>query len=378
MDLEEIFRYDSLIFCPTTFNFTFHIPNRGQRMDRTFEVIFKDSQKSYAVYLTHMLFTLPYNQATHEAHTDSNHQTNRWSLIVIIMASCLIALLVMNLVYAYLQLTKSRVKQQRKSNSNHKIYKYYKASISQETQQYRLNENVKSAGSPKPLTECQYLCIVCYVVVRVVYSLLFSFTVFLAILVVVLESDTYHLQNIPQFQRLRYNETHHYATSINKHAYEELLRQSDLVTSMQGACSNYIQELFVTVQSEIENASMRAQYSQMYSTKSSISWYVKDLVDTRLKEYFNETQTFTLQFYTNFTKRVDPSLHSYGMYLLKVFDNHWFQFSQELFNNSQFGESRSDRFNESIAHGIGFDFGAFLEIEEVEQIQRWPMRWWEK
>ena len=381
MDMEEIFRYDTLIFCPTTFNLTFHIPNRGQRMDRTFEVIFEDSQKSYAVYLTHLLFSEPYSQTNQQAHMDSSRRADRWSFIVIIITSCLAALLVMNLMYAYLQLTKSRARHQRQNktgSSTRKHDKYYQAAIKHDTQHHRAEGVVKKPGSGKQLTECQYLFIVCYVVFRVVYSLLFSFTVFLAILVVILESDTYTLQKIPRFQRLKHNETHHYAASIDKHAHEELLRQSELVTNMQGACSNYIQELFVSVQNEIENASIRAQYSQMYASKSSISWYVKELVDTKLSIYLNETENFTSHYYSNFTQNVQPSLHSYGSYLTQVFEDTWLQFPQDLFNQSDFRTSRAEIFQDSLAHGLGYDFGAFLEIEEVEQIQLWPVQWWER
>ena len=366
-ELEEIFRYDTLIFCPTTFNMTFHIPNRGQRMDRTFEVLFEDSEKSYSVYLTHMLFSEPYSQETRKALSDKPTPTGRWSLIVIIITSCLAALLLMNLMYAYLQLTKARAHKQSASKQ-----RYYHKS---QTQSNNVSDSLRQN---KQLTECQYVFIVCYVVFRVVYSLLFSFTVFLAILVVVIESDTNTLHNIPNVHHLKTNTTNTYASSINEHAQAELLRQSELVSSMQDACSNYIQELFVNVQREIENASLRAQYSEMYAPDTSISRYVKDLVNQRFERYGNETTNYTEQIYANFTTAIEPVMHSYGTYLDKVFNNRWFQFPQDMMNNSDYPQSRATIFHESIAHGLGFDFGAYLEVEEVDHIQLWPVQWWER
>ena len=46
-DAEELFRYDALIFCPTSFNMSFKVPNRGQKPDRTFEMRLEDAKKSY-------------------------------------------------------------------------------------------------------------------------------------------------------------------------------------------------------------------------------------------------------------------------------------------------------------------------------------------
>ena len=46
-DAEELFRYDVLIFCPTSFNMSFKVPNRGQKPDRTFEMRLEDAKKSY-------------------------------------------------------------------------------------------------------------------------------------------------------------------------------------------------------------------------------------------------------------------------------------------------------------------------------------------
>ena len=54
-DAEELFRYDALIFCPTTFNMSFKVPNRGQKPDRTFEIRLEDAKKSYRQVQTLML-----------------------------------------------------------------------------------------------------------------------------------------------------------------------------------------------------------------------------------------------------------------------------------------------------------------------------------
>ena len=44
---EELFRYDTMIFCPTNFSMSFKVPNRGQKPERTFEIRLEDAKKTY-------------------------------------------------------------------------------------------------------------------------------------------------------------------------------------------------------------------------------------------------------------------------------------------------------------------------------------------
>lgn len=55
LELEELFRYDLLILCPSEFNVTFKVPNWGQHPDKTFDVRLQDAVKSYDVYLTQLI-----------------------------------------------------------------------------------------------------------------------------------------------------------------------------------------------------------------------------------------------------------------------------------------------------------------------------------
>ena len=52
--LEELFRYDILVTCPTSFNVTFLLPNWGLKLDKTFDVEFNDTKSVHRVFLTYL------------------------------------------------------------------------------------------------------------------------------------------------------------------------------------------------------------------------------------------------------------------------------------------------------------------------------------
>ena len=84
--------------------------------------------------------------------------------------------------------------------------------------------------------------IVAYVMFRVIYSLMFTFTVLRAILGVALEDDAVQLSGLTEFQKRKYKESRVLTSKIDDFRQNELLRQAELVRNMQGACSNYIEE----------------------------------------------------------------------------------------------------------------------------------------
>ena len=59
---------------------------------------------------------------------------------------------------------------------------------------------------------------------------------------------------------------------IDEYSQNELLRQSELITSMQGACSHYIGELFDSMAKEMDNITANQHQLDMYGSDSSISY----------------------------------------------------------------------------------------------------------
>jgi hypothetical protein len=368
LEEEELFRYDNVIFCPVDFNMTFKVPNKGRRAERTFDIRFEDSKKTYHVYLTHLLFESEYLKSEPQTNSQLETEESPWAIIAIVITITSILLLVLNLVYAYFEYTKVRALYNKKNEN------YYKRSSGEERDHIGNGVNAPSTK----LTQKQYMFITAYIAFRVLYSLLFTFTVFLGILGVALQNDVLQLSGIREFQRRKYNESKTLAHEIEKYGQDELLRQAELVTNMQGACSNYIEELFDAMLFQVDNITLNLHHHQMYGHTTSISSLVHQWFKHKSKEYDETLDTFADRYKTNFTRDIKPALRSYEKYLQKVYKDDWFQFPQLLYNKSIPLMSRPEVFNQVDLRGPMVDFGAFLPIEEVEDVQLWATQWWER
>jgi hypothetical protein len=366
MEEEELFRYDTLVFCPQSFNITFNVPNIGRQSEKTFDVRLEDSKKSHHIYLTHLLFeSAEFNEPKSQRKTGPpNSPDNPWPVIVIFIATTSLILLLLNFAYAYFEFTKVRA-----------LYKKKQENYYQRTSDNRDITIVNKSSNT--LNQKQYAFIVAYIAFRVLYSLIFTFTVFLGILGVALQNDVLQLSGIQEFQKRKYNESKILAQEIEKYGQDELLRQAELVTNMQGACSNYIEELFDAMLFQVDNITLNLHRHQMYGPSTSISSLMHNWFHNKVDKYDVKLEEYSKLYRKNFSRKVKPTVKSYSKYLDKMHRNHWFQFSDMLFNQSHFGDKRPDIFEDSMLSGIGADFGAFLHVEEVEDVQLWPIQFWD-
>ena len=158
----------------------------------------------------------------------------------------------------------------------------------------------------------------------------------------------------------------------------EILRQSRKVTDMQGACSNYIEELFDQMLDQIDNVTLSQQHSRMYSQETSLGSLIEDYYIHKTGQYLQKVQAFSDEYMAKFSKDIKPTMNAYRKYLERVYNNDWFQFPQLLFNKSEFPTQRELVFQNSNLTGTAVDFAAFLSVEEVEDVQLWPTQWGER
>ena len=239
IDLEEIYRHDLLIFCPTNFSVIFKVPNWGQKPDKTFDVHLEDSQRSYDIYLTHIMF----EQNTVERQVDYNEfespPVEVGAMLVVIASTLAIMVVLLLFVYAYLDCSKKRAMRERQIN----VYE-------------NTNGRAKAGDyctAAKNLSQGQLLFIILYTLLRLLYTFIFTFSVFFAVLMLFVKMDFLTLSRLPEYQRRKHNESQQLALRIDGYGQGELLRQAKLVTGMQGACSHYIEELFDSIQVEMDN-----------------------------------------------------------------------------------------------------------------------------
>ena len=384
LDEEELFNYDNLIFCyparlamPTFFNVTFSFPNKGQRWDRTFDVKLYDSKKTHHVYLTHLLFETMFLQS--QKHVEKEvHRSNPapWPVLAISLTATLLLMLFLHVAYVYLEVTKVKAAH----NLKKKNFVYYgtvgSAAVNPERCHQTCDGVVMHSKSTK-MTQRQSMFIVCFIAFRVVYSLVFTFTVFLALMGLVLQGDLKTLSKLPTFQKEKYNTSSTLFTQIEKYEQQELLRQARLVGNMQGACTNYLGEIFDAMIHQINNITLMNQV-QMYSQENSVTTLLEQLFYNKLMAYREEINLFTKYYQNNVTKSLQSPLKVFKKYLAKVYKNRWLQFPQILFNKSNFHFDRPSAFHDLALSGDVVDFSVFLPLEEVEDVQLWSLNLWEK
>ena len=79
------------------------------------------------------------------------------------------------------------------------------------------------------------------------------------------------LYKVSTYQSDKHNITKKLSNQISRYGQDELLRQSNLVTGMQGACSHYIEELFESMRNQMDNVTSNVHRLDMYRWESYLS-----------------------------------------------------------------------------------------------------------
>lgn len=212
-----------------------------------------------------------------------------------------------------------------------------------------------------------------------VYSLGFTFTMFFAILSLLTHDDAIRVAEVGVFQADMQNVSATAAETIKHYRVNELIRQAQAITQMQKACSHYVSQLFTGLAFWIEKIIGGQHLKQMYGPQTSIGRLVADRNNQRLTAYVHQLGRFTDEYRANVTANIAYAITMYRKYLQSVLYSDWFSFSQQLFNSSDFERPLAMKSDDRHALlGYEADFGAFLEIEEVEEMQLWPRKFWER
>ncbi len=386
VDMEEIFRYDILVMERPVFNITFKVPNWGVRtshgglrndLNKTFDIHLEDAHKSYDIYLTHMLFeqqSLPIEPEKVTAFP--NNPESSAMFFAIVGGVTLVCMLLLVVGYIYIDSTKAKVTFNANKVRNANIYADPRHPDSDSR---RGSGGVGCATARSQLTSGQTCFVGFYIAFRVVYNFVFTFTVFFAVLSMFIQQDLGQLGHLGKFQSQKYNDTLEVARRIDAYSKEELLRQSSLVTSMQGACSNYIGELFESMTKQMENVTAQQHLLDLYNKQSSVSFLMHQRADNLLSKFQDQVNLYATDYRRLVNATVKPSLTRFKKYLQGIFHNNWFQFPQKLSNQSQDLRERlkGEEFGSSF-EGNAVDFGMFLDIEEVTDVVLWEIQFWER
>ena len=367
-NMEELIKQDILVTCPAAFNLTFHIPNFRQPHDKTFDIHLKDAKKVYQTFLTQLKLDEGSEMTGPEPVVLTEAEAVPFISFLIIIAITLFTVAIFNKAYLYSEVV-------RQKNRGHFIAKQQHNAM--DTSQTR----VHSATCGRSLSTGQVIFLVLYIVLRVVYSLLFTFTVFFAVLMIFIRPDLENLSRVDDFVQQAKNKSVDMSQSNDRHWRVELLRQAEQVKDMQGACSNYVTELFDSMAFQMNNITSNYYTSELYGSNASLSYLMHQRAKIKLQALSQNINKFTTAYKANVTSEITPAIHKFREYLHVVFSNNWLSFSQKMFNESAVWRGENDVYlprETLLLWGLDADFLRFLEVEEVEELRLWTLKFWER
>ena len=378
LESEELFRYDLLVLCPPEFNITFKVPNWGQQPDKTFDVHLEDARHSYDIYLTQLTFEHAQIDVEPEAIQMLSQQEIPLEIFVGVGALLFASLVAFISVYVYSETAKEKQlmlahqDDTRSENNRANAHQNSVINTNQSPTLRRIANQKASCG--------KHLCRI-YVIFRMVYSVAFTFTLFYIVLMIFITKDIEQVTQIETIQFEKRNLTASISQAVEQHSNLEMNRQRELATSMQSACSHYIGELFDSLTLQMDKIlASEMQWSNTYRFNASISSSMQERIRKRLKSFSSVLDSFKHSFRLQMTFEILPSMAKYRNYLEDIFRNGWLNFPQRLFNESSYSDELAMSAVKAGTNltGTVVDFGNFIEIQEVEEIQLWMAQFWQR
>ena len=377
LEQEELFHYDTVITCPQEFNITFNVPNWGVKQDKTFDIVFDDAKKLYRVFLTNLLFEdYAGNNIPMAKQTGGDDVTvemkDSWFHVCLAIV-CGMVLLLFG-IYAYLERTRKSAIMKKKSEK----FGHYEP---------KAKESSGCCHASRKMSSGQFLFVILYVVFKIIYSLLFTFTVFSTLIIICLQGDIDQVGQVSVAQGRQYNKSRDYQRSIEAYMEDELQRQTKMVTNMQGACNQYMEDLMGSILKQIENATSEESINYFVREKDSITKNMKERFQQFLSDYGLELEEFKEKYEGNFNAGIKTALSKHKKYLNKIYDNGWFQFPQILYNTTRVMDAlpETKKAVERELSGDEVDFAKFLDqswptdnVHVTEQVQLIPVQFWER
>jgi len=276
-DLEEIFHYDFLVFCPADFNATFFAPDLsvGDQVV-TFGVRLKDARRTYDVYLTHMSSSDVTETRRQEAGVKpATLSFEQFSVVLkIVTASIAVLAFVFLSVYIYVEISQARLSGGTGGDERPWTYSYSFNDVRANGSQVVLGESpprqppppkvvvrtpTDRAKSP-PARPPSFLLTFIHVTLWVTYSLSFTFTVIFTIISLLVESDVATIAKVDTFQAQCTNLTLNASAHVDAFRGAARQREQELATGMQRACGSYVTERYERVSEAISERVFDSPY----------------------------------------------------------------------------------------------------------------------
>lgn len=414
---DELFRYDLLVLCPSIFNVSFRFPSMSMRSTQdlvtsSFDVHISDAATSHHVYLTHVdLRRLNYDEDERSEaivfhHRVSASTSSYWNHSVLFYVVAVV-IVVLALLSAFIHADRHLRLARWAVLKPFPVATDRQPPVSDSACSYRLCANGHVGCPPttdQPVPSAKYPCycrrpadarsvrlvsssryrllVFAYASLWLVTGLLATFNVFFYVVSLIVDADWQHVASITgdgqaDLARGRRAAEINFSLLIDEHRRDEMRRYRDGVVERADACRNHVDNSIRRTCSTLASES-----ADITDTGWSVAALAAEQYASRLSSYGSRVDEFTDAFQGRLTAAVGRSMRRYGAYVNSLINNVWLRFAVHVFNSTRDtsppGPPSTDVHNSVISSQPMAQFGTFLDVDEVKQVEMWILRFWQR
>lgn len=371
LEREELFNYDLVIPCPMDFRVMFSVPTWGVRQDKAFEVVLFDSKKTFRIFLMHF-----WREVTSVAQNNSSHRVVTIDRERKFVTS--VVLLAVFIILGASSIVKVSVEAARNS-AKISIPTHYAVCFSNVNQ---VAEKVGEMHGPSKPRSCPVSCprrlhLLCYLVFKIFYSLVFTFTTFTVLMKLCLPHCSESLAVLLNCKDLYSEHPLHVSSVAEEHYSTEMSRLAGLTQASRRACDTYVEELVEVFLARMRGVGTNDFLKGLLSGRTSLTAVFSATLNQTLLAYHESLLSLFQEYQRGAETHFQPAMKHYREVLDVLYTSAWFTYPQRLFNLS------SLRFvpnytSENSGRGLAMDrlqeritFAEFLGVSRIQTVQRW-------
>lgn len=219
-----------------------------------------------------------------------------------------------------------------------------------------------------------------YILYKIIYSCLFTFTTFYILVLLLNRSDLSVLRRISSIRDEQKKEIGFSRRSIEEDFVDEMSRQQRLVTDMRNACSCYENELMETLSAKInELISIGGMLKTTHAGEFFVVYARLNRTLDRMKNYESALRAYQAKHEQHLSAFVFQATSSYTTYLNALTSNQWLAFRFQLFNSSfWWNEGLVSSEGQKETEDLDVEFASLFDIHHINDVRKWSAQFWQR
>lgn len=337
IDNTKVIEQDVVILCPEkTFKMDIRVPRKNHRdKERLFSVFLSDSKQKLKLQLA--LVDKPgRTEKESDVGTGDENPDPALKLMPFYATTCCVLLCLLALII-YAQVTRKRNENVKEDAAG---WKFVKNQDIEKTRCRRLKSNLIDENRLKR----RHIILVAFLVaIRIVYSVVFSFTMALTVLALLQGPNLQIILEYQEFVQSKINESNSLALRMDQHREREVKRMLDATEDIQRSCDFYLglqlKWLHYNITCLIQENHLKIFRKLSDKVVKQVTEKVGELrnaIDGRINEFQGRTK-----------RKLQESKERLQDYGQRVYDNGWFALPRAAYNVKK-GTSRRGKRNTAI------------------------------